>query len=79
MNTFDRTLQVFQTVFQGTVAVESITMDSRLREDAGIHSIGMLYMAMALESEFGVKFKNEDFQGLVTVGDVVRCIDNKLQ
>ena len=35
------------------------------------------YMALALEEEFGVKFTNGDFLGLVTVADVIACIEGK--
>ena len=55
-----------------------ITMDAELIKDLGINSIGLLYMAMAVEEEFGVKFKNEDFAGIQTVGDVIVCIEGKL-
>ena len=42
------------------------------------YSIGLLYMAMAVEEEFGIKFKNEDFAAIRTVGDVIACIESKL-
>ena len=42
-----------------------------------INSIGMLYMAMAIEEEFGIKFQNEDLTKLTTVGDVIACIEAK--
>ncbi len=75
---FERVLQVFKTVFEDTVDTANITPDSHLKEDIGINSIGMLYMAMALEEEFGVKFVNEDLVSLTTVADVMRCIEGKL-
>ena len=52
--------------------------DASLRDDIGINSNGVLYMAMALEEEFGIKFRNEDFVGITTVGDVIACIEGKL-
>ncbi len=73
---FERVLKVFSTVFEGVDAAH-ITEDSNLRQDLGIDSIGMLYMAMALEEEFGIKFKNEDFPGIATVMDVISCIEGK--
>ncbi len=79
MSTIERVLLVFNAVFEGKLASNTITAESRLREDIGINSIGMLYMAMALETEFSIKFRNEDFVSIVTVGDVIACIEGKLK
>lgn len=79
MVTIDKLIDVFTRVFEGEVEVEGLTEQSRLREDAGINSIGMLYMAMALEEEFGVKFTNDDFSSISTIKDVIDCIESKLK
>lgn len=78
MNTFERLLKVFNAVFEDDVDAGSVTTDASLREDIGINSIGMLYMVIALEEEFGIKFKNEDLQTVITVQDVIDCIEAKL-
>ena len=78
MNNYERVVKVFRTVFEDEVDVSVLTPESHLREDAGINSIGMLYMAMALEEEFGIRFTNEDFADIVTVADVIRTIEKKV-
>lgn len=78
MSIFERLIKVFHAVFENDVDVSNITETSALREDVGINSIGMLYMAMAVEEEFNVKFQNEDFAQIKTVGDVIACIQGKL-
>lgn len=78
MSIFERLIKVFHAVFENDVDVSNITEASALREDVGINSIGMLYMAMAVEEEFNVKFQNEDFAQIKTVGDVIACIQGKL-
>ena len=78
MNTFERLIKVFNAVFEDEVNTAAITPASSLREDIGINSIGMLYMAMALEEEFHIKFVNEDFLAIQTVADVIACIEGKL-
>lgn len=77
MTTFERVAEIFEQVFEGDISVENMTMESKLKEDVGLNSIGMLYMAMALEEEFGVKFTNEDFVNVVTVADVVARVESK--
>lgn len=77
MSTFDRLIKVFRVVFEEEVDTTGLSMDASLREDIGINSIGLLYMAMAVEEEFGVKFRNEDFASIRTVADVIAFIESK--
>ena len=77
MNTFERLIKVFNVVFEENVDTNTVTPESSLREDIGINSIGLLYMAMAAEEEFGIKFSNEDFTKIQTVADVIACIEGK--
>ncbi len=77
MNTFERLLKVCDAVFEGEIDTSSVTLDASLHDDIGINSIGLLYMAMALEEEFEIKFVNEDFEGLSTVKDVIAIIEKK--
>lgn len=77
MTTMERLVKVFSTVFEDEINPEMVTENATLLEDLGMNSIGLLYMAMATEEEFGVKFQNEDFAKLITVGDVIRCIEEK--
>ncbi len=77
MQTFDRLIKVFQVVFEETVDTSAVTPEANLREDIGINSIGLLYMAMAVEEEFGIKFTNDDFADMTTVADVIACIEAK--
>lgn len=77
MNTFERLIKVFNTVFEDEVDASAIGQTTSLQKDLGISSIGMLYMAMALEEEFSIKFSNEDMMKLGTVADVIACIEGK--
>ena len=78
MSTFERVVKVFNAVFEDEVNPETVKPEANLKEDIGVNSIGMLYTALALEEEFGVKFANEDFTRIVTVQDVISCIEQKL-
>lgn len=77
MNTFEKVIDIFKAVFEDEIKTDGITVASNLKDDIGINSIGMLYMAMAIEEEFGIKFQNEDLTKLTTVGDVIACIEAK--
>lgn len=76
-NIIERLTVLFNNVFEGALSLEGLSMDSRLVEDLGMNSIGLLYMAMAVEEEFGVKFTNEDFSKMRAVADVVAKIQGE--
>ena len=68
---FERLVTLFNDVFEGELSTDTITRESRLIEDLGMNSIGLLYMAVAVEEAFGVKFTNDDFASIRTVSDVL--------
>jgi acyl carrier protein len=72
---FDKLLELFEKVLEGDVDVSRVTRDSRLAEDLDMQSIAMLYMALAIEEEFGVKFSNDDFARIKTVEDIIQKIE----
>ena len=78
MDTFERLLKVCNAVFEGQIDISVIKPEALLREDLSINSIGLLYMAMAVEEEFGIKFNNDDFIDIKTVADVIRIIEGKV-
>lgn len=71
MNTFERLKNTFSEVFGDDIDVSKITEASDLKADLGMNSIGMLYMALAIENEFGKKLTNDDFADIKTVADVI--------
>ena len=59
--------------------VESLTEDSSLTSDIGLSSVGILYIVIAIEEFFNVRFDNVGFGDFKTIGDVVDYIENKLE
>ena len=78
MNTYERLISVCSTVFDGDIDLAAVTENANLRDDLGINSIGILYMALAIEEEFQNKFVNDDFGNIQTVKDVVALIEKKV-
>ncbi len=72
----EKLIALFNNVFEGDIDVSGIRIETRLIEDLEMNSIALLYMAMAVEEEFGVRFTNDDFGVLRTVGDVVKKISD---
>lgn len=51
---------------------------TRLMEDLGLSSVGMLYVVIAIEEEFGIRFDGVGASDFKTLGDVLDYIGAKL-
>ncbi|MBQ9414243.1 MAG: hypothetical protein IJU16_03855 [Clostridia bacterium] len=59
-------------------AVEACTEASNLATDLGFSSISMLYMVIAIEESFGIRFEDVGMADFQTLGDVIDYIESKL-
>lgn len=65
--------------FDDSIDVEALTRESSLKGDLDMSSVSLLYMAVALEDEFGIDFSNVDLSKFETIGDVIDTIEASLQ
>ncbi len=63
---------------QLNISLEKVTDDAKIIEDLGADSLDMIEMLMALEEEFKITVPDDRAEGLVTVGDVAKFIDEAL-
>jgi acyl carrier protein len=49
-----------------------------LTQDVGLTSVGVLYIVIAIEEFFGIRFDDVGFGDLKTVGEVVDYVEKKL-
>ena len=75
MDTLERLKKLLSEVYDGAIDTSNITKETRLIEDIGMKSIAMLYMAMAIEEEFGVSLTNEDLPKMQSVGEIIDIIE----
>lgn len=59
-------------------AIAACTEHARLKADLGFSSVSMLYMVIAIEEEFNIRFDNVGSSDFDTLGDVVDYIEAKL-
>ena len=52
--------------------------DSRLTDDLGLNSVGILYLVIAIEEFFGIRFDDVGAADLKTVGQVADYIQSKV-
>ena len=62
---------------QLNVDADSITAESRFKEDLEADSLDLFELVMALEDEYNVEIPAEELTDLNTVGDVIDYLKNK--
>ena len=61
---------------QLNVDADSITAESRFKEDLEADSLDLFELVMALEEEYGVEIPSEDLEKILTVQDVIDYMKN---
>lgn len=70
-------LKRIQEMIVETLGVEEakVTEGASFKEDLGADSLDLFELVMALEDEYGVEIPTEELEKMVTVGDVVKYIE----
>ena len=55
-----------------------ITMDAKFIDDLGADSLDTVELIMQFEEEFGIEIPDEDAENLLSVGQAIKYISNKL-
>jgi acyl carrier protein len=55
-----------------------ITLDASFRDDLEADSLDLVELIMEFESEFGGEISDEEAQKIVTVGDAITYLDEKM-
>jgi len=63
-------------VEQMDVNPDQVTMDAKFIEDLGADSLDVVELVMALEEEFGNEIPDEEAEKLLSVGDVVKYVED---
>ncbi len=58
--------------------VDSFTESSELAADLGLNSIGILYIVIAIEETFSVRFDDASMSDFRTIGDTIDYIEKMI-
>jgi len=64
---------------ENAVDITNINEQSRLVDDIGLNSVGILYLVIAIEEFFNIRFEDIGTSDLKTIGQVIEYIDSKVQ
>ena len=70
-------LKNIYTLVSGNDDVSNFAVETDLRTGLGLNSIGMLYMIIAIEDAFSIRFENVSMSDFNTLGDVVAFIEGE--
>ena len=75
----EETLQKVCSIVSEQLSVESgeVKPDSNFQNDLGADSLDTVELVMALEEEFDIEIPDEAAEGIATVGDAVKFIEEK--
>lgn len=62
---------------QLNVAADTITLQSKFKEDLGADSLDLFELAMALEDVYSLEIPSEDLVSLSTVEDVIQYLQGR--
>jgi len=57
---------------------EEVKLETSFIDDLGADSLDSIQLVMALEEKFNIEIPDEDAEGMNTVADVVRYIEDKM-
>lgn len=53
-----------------------ITEDTNIRSDLGLNSLELVNLAVAIENEFDLEIPDREVEGIETIGDVMKLLEN---
>jgi acyl carrier protein len=62
-----------------SAVLQNVGEQSHLVNDLGLNSVGVLYLVIAIEEYFNIRFDDVGFGDFSTVGDVVDYVESKLK
>ena len=63
-------------VDQLDVDADKVTMNASIAEDLGADSLDIVDLVMSLEEEFDMEIPDDAVEGIKTVGDIVKFIED---
>lgn len=77
---FDKLKDIVEMVLgENCPDLSTVTEESNLITDMGMSSIGMLYLVIAIEEKFDIRFDDVNFSDFATVGSVIDYIEGHVK
>ena len=71
--------EIFQLVVHNGVSVDNITEESNITTDLGVDSVGLIYLAIAIEKTFDIDMSEVTINTFKNIGDVIKFIQERTE
>lgn len=71
---FDKVKEII--IDQLDVEADKVTTGANIQDDLGADSLDVVDLVMSLEEEFDIEIPDEAVEGIKTVGDIVKYIED---
>jgi acyl carrier protein len=75
---FDKVVKILEPYVKNEEAFGSVAKETSILEDLKVNSARLVDVVLAFEDDFDIEIADEDADAVVTVGDAVRIISEKL-
>jgi acyl carrier protein len=75
---FDKVVKILEPYVKNEEAFASVAKETSILEDLKVNSARLVDVVLAFEDEFDIEIADEDADAVMTVGDAVRIITEKL-
>lgn len=75
---YQKLKKIVQTYLPDDVPVESIEMESDLTRELNINSAHLVDIVLDVEDAFDIRIENEDMDGMRTIQDALRIVEQKI-
>lgn len=74
----NKIIEIYENIIGEEVDKSIFTLESNIKNDLGINSVGLLYLIVDIEKEFDVVLHNQSIEKFVTLNDVVTYIEQNI-
>ncbi len=73
-----KVIEIYKVIIDENIDESMIKLETKIKEELGLNSVGMLYIIVAIEEQFDVVLHDQSIEKFVTIGDVVDYIYNNI-
>lgn len=73
-----KVIEIYKVIIDENIDESMIKLETKIKEELGLNSVGMLYIIVAIEDQFDVVLHDQSIEKFVTIGDVVDYIYNNI-
>ncbi len=67
-------IEIYKAIIDKDIDESIIKQSTKIKEELGLNSVGLLYIIVAIEEQFDVVLHDQSIEKFITIGDVIDYI-----